>query len=126
MQVKKILLLMIIACFSLTTQAQTPNSTSGSFSGGGIIFVPKPPIKGRPKAPSMQEIECSYSDGWLNISFRLNEGMATLYIYDSDQTTLRSQQIFYTDSEASLYVGDLNDAYLLIDTSYGHQYEGWL
>lgn len=123
-------ILTVILTVTFTCFLAFPEGTNNTTSSGlnkGPIFTPKINPKGnRPKAPSMQEIECSYSDGWLNISFRLNEGMATLYIYDSDQTTLRTQQVFYTDSEASLYVGDLNDAYLLIDTSYGHQYEGWI
>lgn len=113
---------------SLTMLGDTPGSTSGGLNGGPVPInpKPKPTIPDRPKAPSAQVVEASYEDGCLQLNFKYGEGPAVLYVYDADQTTLRSQHVFSSDSEASVYIGAVADAYILIETSGGHEYEGWI
>ena len=128
--------LLIIAALSLSsmcgfaqsnTTGGSSTGTSSGFSSGDIITIhPKIGTKGRNKAPSAQQVEARYEDGYMYLNFKYSEGSAVLYIYSADQITLRSQTVFNTDSEAAVYVGDLSEAYLLIATSNGHEYEGWI
>lgn len=111
----------------LAVNADPPSGPTGSVGVGSIPIWPKEgPTKGRPKAPSAQRVEARYEDGYLYLNFKYSEGPAVLYVYDSAQTSLRSQTVFNTDSEAALYIGNLYDAYILIVTSNGHEYEGWI
>ncbi len=105
--------------------ADTPGTTNGTIGNGGEL-TPKPKIPGKPKAPSAQVVEAAYEDGYLYLNFKYSEGPAVLYVYDADQTTLRSQHVFNTDGEAAVYIGSVTDAYLLVETSNGHEYEGWI
>ncbi len=89
-------------------------------------MTPIPPKTGRPKAPSAQVVEAGYEDGYLYLNFKYSEGPAVLYVYDADQTTLCSQHVFNTDGEAAVYIGTVADVYLLVETSNGHEYEGWI
>lgn len=109
----------------LSASADTPGTTTGNIGNGGVLN-PKPKIPGKPKAPSAQVVEASYEDGCLQLNFKYGEGPAVLYVYDADQTTLRSQHVFSSDSEASVYIGTVAYAYILIETSNGHEYEGWI
>ncbi|MDE6929107.1 MAG: hypothetical protein K2P06_10320 [Muribaculaceae bacterium] len=109
----------------LFASADTPGTTNGTIGNGGEL-TPKPKIPGRPKAPSAQVVEAAYEDGYLYLNFKYSEGPAVLYVYDADQTTLRSQHVFNTDGEAAVYIGTVTDAYLLVETSSGHEYEGWI
>ncbi|MDE6097505.1 MAG: hypothetical protein K2G24_01310 [Muribaculaceae bacterium] len=106
--------------------ADTPGGTNGNLSNGPV-FIPKTDPKGtRPKAPSAQVVEATYEDGYLYLNFKYSEGPAVLYVYDSEQTTLLSQHMLSTESETAIYIGNISDAYLLIETSNGHEYEGWI
>lgn len=120
---------LLLFILPLAIYAQTPGGTTGNTSGGGVTIRPKwpnPNNPGRPKAPSAQVVEASYEDGCLQLKFKYGEGPAVLYVYDADQTTLRSQHVFSSDSEASVYIGAVADAYILIETSNGHEFEGWI
>lgn len=130
---KKVFSILTIILSSVVCYAQSAGGNSQSNPPTGrpsasISFSSKPGIKvgARPKAPSMQSIECVYEDGMLYFTFNYSEGASMLYIYDSTQTTMLGQHQLYTDFESAVYVGDLNDVYLCIVTSYGNEYEGWL
>ncbi len=124
-------LLFVSSCLMLATagiMAETPGTTTGTIGGGTTTpLKPKePPKTGRPKAPSAQVVEAGYEDGYLYLNFKYSEGPAVLYVYNADQTTLCSQHVFNTDGEAAVYIGSVTDAYLLVETSNGHEYEGWI
>lgn len=121
-------LLSITACLTgaLLIFADTPGSTTGSIGNGGVLTPPTPKPPTRPKAPSNQIVEATYEDGYVYLNFKYSEGSAVLYVFESDQSTLRSQHMFSTDSEAAIYIGNVTDAYLLVETSNGHEYEGWI
>ena len=116
---------MLLYCGTVDMSADTTGGTSGNLgSGGEFKPLPKPP--GRPKAPSAQVVMASYEDGYVYLNFKYSEGPAALYVFDFDGTTLRSQHMFSTDSEAAVYIGNVSEAYLLVETSNGHEYEGWI
>lgn len=121
---KKIIYSLMLLMLPTAIYSQTPGNTTGNIGGGSIVI--KPPLPGRPKAPSAQVVEAAYEDGYLYLNFKYSEGPAVLYVYDADQTTLRSQHVFNTDGEAAIYIGTVTDAYLLVETSNGHEYEGWI
>lgn len=110
----------------MAVHSQSPGKPTGNLGSGPIGIVPKPPLSSRPKAPSAQTVEASYEDGYLYLNFKYSEGPAVLYVYDSEQTTLLSQHMLSTESETAIYIGYISDAYLLIETSNGHEYEGWI
>ncbi|MDE6131626.1 MAG: hypothetical protein K2F74_08550, partial [Muribaculaceae bacterium] len=62
----------------------------------------------------------------LTISFKLSEGSAYLYVYGEDDGAPRYTAGFSTITETTLYLGDISNAYLLIETEYGNGYEGWI
>lgn len=121
-----ILLFYVIACSGWTICPDARNANRHYKRGGGINIGPKPKPPTRPKAPSGQVVEASYEDGYVYLNFKYSEGPAVLYVFDFDGTTLRSQHMFSTDSEAAVYIGNVSEAYLLVETSNGHEYEGWI
>ena len=116
---------MLLYCGTVDMSADTTGGTSGNL-GSGSEFKPLPKPPGRPKAPSAQVVMASYEDGYVYLNFKYSEGPAVLYVFDFDGTTLRSQHMFSTDSEAAVSIGNVSEAYLLVETSNGHEYEGWI
>lgn len=82
-------------------------------------------IPERPHSPSNQEITCTYSEGCLLFNFRYPEGMCTLEVTDSETGDILTYS-FDSEGEAVVLVGELNNAHLLITTTSGHSYEGYL
>lgn len=121
-----------LICCCLLSIADNPGGRSTTVDGKPIIFPPgnptpvTPPTPGKPKKPALSSVEGYYENGIITVSFASSEGMSELSVYSVDQSELLNQQTFYSDSEVSLYVGELNEAYILIETSAGNQYEGWL
>lgn len=77
----------------------------------------------RPHTPSHQQITCTYSEGCLFFNFRYPEGLCTLEV-TAFETGEVSTYTFDSENEAAVLVGELNNAHLLITTSFGHSYEG--
>lgn len=77
----------------------------------------------RPKAPSMQSVDCSYEDGWIDITFRVPEGYCTLIVTDLNHYTSQTYS-FDSATTAHIYIGELTNALISISTANGHQYEG--
>lgn len=126
---KKTLLLVIvffqICLFSLNAQTNSGSTSSGSV----VVITPVKDLPGvalRPRMPSLQEVYATFEDGYLTISFKLSEGSAYLYVYGEDEAAPRYTAGFSTITETTLYLGDISNAYLLIETEYGNGYEGWI
>lgn len=79
----------------------------------------------RPKAPSMQFIECWYGDGNLSFNFTISEGMCELNVADK-KTGFVSIYVFDSSEHAEVYVGNLECADITITTAAGHTYIGEL
>ena len=77
----------------------------------------------RPKAPSMQQVSCSYSDGNLYFEFAIPEGQCQVIL--SDLVTGEMVAAGF-DSAASepVYVGYHSTASLTVTTANGHTYTG--
>ena len=86
--------------------------------------VPKNP-GGRPKIPSMQHIECWYEDGMLTLDFAIPEGDCVLTVTE-EQTGMSSGYSFDSASTAQVYIGEIWNATIEINTENGHSYKGWL
>lgn len=113
----------ILGCFFYgVTYAQTSAPTIPS-SNGKIVPIRINPQNRHPHSPSLQHIECIYSEGELFISFRLPEGECVLSI--TDNTNGMTYQYYFDSSEdASIWVGSLSSAHISISTANGHTYEG--
>ncbi|MBD5372365.1 MAG: hypothetical protein HDR75_03345 [Bacteroides sp.] len=87
-----------------------------------IIVVPRPVH--RPKAPSRQAVTCLYySDGTLSIEFLYSEGNYSLSITQSEEE-LATVFNLSSDQIETIYVGNLTDAEICIETEDGHTYYG--
>lgn len=82
-------------------------------------------VSHRPKAPSLQQIDCIYADENLYISFAIPEGDCNMTVTDL-ATGLSVQYVFDTEESAEIHVGTLSSAYLELETENGHSYEGWI
>lgn len=77
----------------------------------------------KPKAPSNQQITCTYTEGCLFFNFRYPEGVCSLEVTDFESGDINTYT-FDSEGEAAVLVGELNNARLLITTAFGHSYEG--
>lgn len=88
-----------------------------------IIKSWKNPTSLRPKAPTRQQIECTYADGSLYFLFAIPEGECQL-----SMTDLSTGEVVYTDfdSEASepVYIGYHESGEIYISTESGNTYSG--
>ena len=88
-----------------------------------IIKSWKNPTSLRPKAPTRQQIECTYADGSLYFLFAIPEGECQL-----SMTDLSTGEVVYTDfdSEAPepVYIGYHESGEIYISTESGNTYSG--
>ena len=84
---------------------------------------PKPNISHRPKAPSMQNVTCTYNEGSLTFEFAYPEGQCQLIL--ADPTTGETVAAGF-DSAVSepVYVGYHSTASLTVTTANGNTYTG--
>ena len=87
-----------------------------------LTLVPKNPST-RPKAPSMQQVNCIYSDGNLYFEFAFPEGQCQLLLSDLVTGETVATGFDSTSSEA-LYVGYHSTASLTVTTANGNTYSG--
>lgn len=78
---------------------------------------------GRPKAPSMQFIECWYGDGVLSFDFNVPEGMCNMSVFDKKSGFVYNY-VFDSSEHAEVNVGNLEYADISISTASGHRYVG--
>ncbi len=88
-----------------------------------ISLQPKYPTQLRPKAPSMQQVSCTYSDGNLYFEFAIPEGECQLLL--SDMATGETIAAgFDSASSEPVYVGYHATASLTVTTANGNIYFG--
>lgn len=76
---------------------------------------------------SAPEIECSYCEGIISLTFGEPEGMAKVYVYDMGETSaLLAIHTISTASTARIAVPTVPGFYrIVITTSPGNEYEGY-
>ena len=99
------------------------DSNNGSYTQRSIKLQPRGNTSSRPKAPSMQSVSCTYSDGNLYFEFAIPEGECQLILSDSSTGEI---VVEYFDSAVSepVYVGYHRTASLTVDTENGKTYTG--
>lgn len=125
---KFIALLAASLALACPTQAFTDSGhiTNGGGKGGTIVILPRRGDKGtRPKAPSRQQIECSYDGSILYLNFTYGEGEAELTVTDHTTGDTTSYS-FSTDAPACIMIGDIVSAHIAITTALGNSYEGFI
>lgn len=102
------------------------NGASSSF-GKEVIPIKNDDMNkpGRPKAPSMQYVECWYGEGVLSFDFNVSEGMCNLSVADR-KTGFVYNCVFDSSEHTEVYVGNLEHADITITTALGHTYIGEL
>lgn len=118
---KIVLVLMTIMLLQLPLLSQSVN-----VNGNDAMPVTIKELKSsnsRPKAPSMQFIECWYSDGYLSFDFNIPEGMCNLSVADKKSGFVYNY-VFDSSEHAEVYVGNLEHADITITTASGHTYIG--
>jgi len=79
----------------------------------------------RPQAPSRQRIDCSYENGILYIEFKVSEGECLLSI-NNIETNEITQYYFNSNYPSQIYIGNINNAEIIISTSIGNTYQGYI
>lgn len=118
---KIVLVLMTIMLLQLPLLSQSVN-----VNGNDAMPVTIKELKSsnsRPKAPSMQFIECWYGDGVLSFDFNIPEGICNLSVTDKKSGFVYNY-IFDSSEHAEVYVGNLEHADITITTALGHTYIG--
>lgn len=90
-----------------------------------IVLDPIPKTKGhRPKAPSLQQITCTYDGEALNFEFVIPEGECTMTLSGDLTMTYAFDS---SELNAEVYVGTLHsDTEITLTTEYGNEYSGTL
>lgn len=123
-----IAILTAIIALACHTQAFADNShinNGGNGGGNTIVIQPTKPKSPAPKAPSRQQIECSYDGSILYLNFTYGEGEAELTVTDHTNGDIFTYG-FSTDAPASIMIGDISSAHIAITTALGNSYEGFI
>ncbi len=118
---KIVLVLMTIMLLQLPLLSQSVN-----VNGNDAMPVTIKELKSsnsRPKAPSMQFIECWYGDGVLSFDFNIPEGICNLSVTDKKSGFVYNY-VFDSSEHTEVYVGNLEHADITITTALGHTYIG--
>lgn len=118
---KIVLVLMTIMLLQLPLLSQSVN-----VNGNDAMPVTIKELKSsnsRPKAPSMQFIECWYGDGVLSFDFNIPEGICNLSVTDKKSGFVYNY-VFDSSEHTEVYVGELEYADITITTALGHTYIG--
>ena len=118
---KIVLVLMTIMLLQLPLLSQSVN-----VNGNDAMPVTIKELKSsnsRPKAPSMQFIECWYGDGVLSFDFNIPEGICNLSVTDKKSGFVYNY-VFDSSEHTEVYVGELECADITITTALGHTYIG--
>ncbi len=118
---KIVLVLMAFIFLHLPLLSQSSNVNSKN----AVSILLKDPTKNnnRPKAPSMQFIECWYGDGVLSFDFNIPEGMCNMSVSDKKSGFVYNY-VFDSSEHAEVNVGNLEYADISISTASGHRYVG--
>lgn len=114
--------LMVLIPLKLYAQSSSKNDTSSN-TYVSLKLENDNNKHNRPKAPSMQFIECWYGDGDLSFDFAIPEGMCNLRVADK-KTGFVYNYVFDSSEHADVYVGNLEYADITITTASGHTYTG--
>ncbi len=116
-------LVYLVLMLALLPMDMSAQSCSESSSKAQVMIRDKRDTLGRPKAPSMQSIECWYGDGILSFDFAISEGMCNLCVADKD-TGFVTNYVFDSSDHAEVFIGNVKNAAITITTSSGHTYIG--
>lgn len=123
------LILNIVFCLIM---AFAPLSVLGASSGSGSVPTKHLSLKGsnipRPRDDGWEEnvVECTVENNWVSITFERSEGLGTLILKDGGVDVI-STSMCDTSSEIRfplLHTG--NPLLIIIRTSEGNEYEGWI
>ena len=122
MKLKSKIALALLSCAlcSFSINAQDDNKGEGETIK---ITKKEKDIPSRPHTPTNQQIDCTYLEGCLLFNFRYPEGVCSLEVTDFETGDILTYT-FDSEGEAAVLVGELNNAHLLITTTFGHSYEG--
>ncbi len=118
---KIVLVLMTIMLLQLPLLSQSVN-----VNGNDAMPVTIKELKSsnsRPKAPSMQFIECWCGDGVLSFDFNIPEGICNLSVTDKKSGFVYNY-VFDSSEHTEVYVGELEYADITITTALGNTYIG--
>ncbi len=77
----------------------------------------------RPSLSDERSIECIYEAGYLNIEFNIPEGVCKLTI--TNMVNSKSEHFRFDSSiPSTINIGEISNAYILIETEFGQIYEG--
>lgn len=117
----------LVALFSVAMIFVIADSSYAMISQDGPIPIKqtKPgEDKGqRPKAPSMQQIYCTYEDGYLSLDFTVAEGVCLLTVTELNDGMWQTYS-FDSSTYAQIYIGEVSNAVITITTAKGNTYEG--
>ena len=105
-----------------------PKNDSGTSPGTStpVTIKPRnPKPDNKPKSPFEQYVDCWYDGENLVFNFLRSEGMCSLTVSEIEKGSV-AWYTFDSSSEAVVYVGEIWNATILIDTSIGNSYEGFL
>ena len=108
---------------TMSPLAVSADTTPNSPTKGIIALQPKPKPNYRPKAPSMQQVSCTYSEGNLYFEFAFPEGQCQLLLSDlvTGETVAAG---FDSASSEPVYIGYHSTASLTVTTANGNTYSG--
>ncbi len=120
---RKVITFILFGLFLMWGIGQMEAQTQG---GDPVGFGQTNGNKGnKPKAPSRQQIEAWYLNGYLTISFLYSEGECEMTVLDlSDQYSY----VYSLDSSIStiIYIGEVSNVEITITTEYGNEYTGYI
>lgn len=128
---KKLFVSFLALSLTLPLLAEGEND-KGKIPGSGLVppvsvpIKPKPQPKiNRPNSPFEQYIDCLYDGENLVFNFTIPEGECSLTVSQIDKGAISFYR-FDSSEEAVVYVGEIWNATITVDTALGNSYEGYL
>ncbi len=109
---------MVAVSINMDAQSSTYSET--------LLKEKKQSNNGRPKAPSLQRITCTYDGEYLVFDFVLPEGQCELAVRSIDNTNVVCETFDSSDLVAEVFVGNITDCEIELSTSLGKIYSGTL
>lgn len=108
------------------------NGNSGPGGNSGMTPPSSPTIPIEPKVPPTffpnsnygQYVDCFYDGENLIFNFAISEGICNMTLTETEKGSVR-WFVFDSSTEAIVYVGDIWNASIYINTEFGNSYEGW-
>ncbi len=117
------IIFVFMACLLFHLPLLSKSSNGDSKNAITILLKETTRNNNRPKAPSMQYVECWYGEGVLSFDFNVSEGMCNLSVADKKSGFVYNC-VFDSSEHTEVYVGNLEHADITITTALGHTYTG--